>query len=339
MATGRFPPELLVHVLNSLDSSTLHSSSLVSHEFCSIAQDLIFHHLPLHGTLERQLAQCDFLLADKNDHLCSRVRKLTIDLDGLPVSKNETVPPQLLALLVKLGSQINTLCINGHLWNDFLGAFSMLWTNLSPIFCNCLYQHVMPSIKILQLPQMASVPLPTILWYTPLLFHIHLGTDHGSVFSFDFWESGQTFLQGEVESLSIDPFRGTDFGIDGPLATFIESNGGNVSKLHLGSCCFNSPFPSSFEFLSSCPIMAEHLVHFSMGDDLFDFIDLQGESDMSDFKNNLDEVAEYVYLDCSLDFSVPISEGNETLQSVFSSLQEQLPTWDQDGRLKLWIEM
>ncbi|KAH8834655.1 hypothetical protein DL96DRAFT_1581219 [Flagelloscypha sp. PMI_526] len=399
MTLRTFPPELLLQVLTALDGPTLRSSSLVNRDFYSIAQGLNFRHLYIRGAVGRQLAQFDFLLADENHHLCSRVRKVSIDFDHL--FENPTIPPQLLALLVKLGPQIKALCINGELWNE-IGPYSMRWTDLPPTFLNCLYKHVMPSLKILELPQMAWVPLPTILQNTPPLRHIHPGTEHDSIFQPDLLESGELFQQGDVVSLSVDRFHELDFGIGAPLVKFIECNGRNIRTLHLGSYYDTYSYVHSFDFLSSCPIMTGNLVHLSFGEDLFHVAEnvdvvfsltmfprletfscpilfphrssqwfrwlsdcllsaivstssplplkkiyslvsyspaLQEESDINDVQNNLDEVAEYLDLDCSLEFSVPISEGNETLQSIFRSLREQLPTWDQDGRLKLWIEM
>ncbi|KAH8801335.1 hypothetical protein DL96DRAFT_1635930 [Flagelloscypha sp. PMI_526] len=271
------------------------------------------------------------------------------------------------------------------------------------MFCNCLYDYVMPFLKTLELPQIANVPLRTICQKTPVLQYITLGSKHDSIFFYSFWESNDSYPQGKIVSLSIDPFHESDFGMEGRLVKFMDRNGKNIRSLHLGSYYHDHTFPRSFGFLSSCPTMIENLLHLSIGKDLFyfatakepcvlslamfprlesfscpvlcphhfsrwldwisecflpsplsvspplplkkiyssviSFTPLHGQDNTDNLENKLDDWANNSHLNCSLEFSVPMSEGNEKLQSVFADIRALLPSWDQKGRLKLWVEM
>ncbi|KAH8834656.1 hypothetical protein DL96DRAFT_1581223, partial [Flagelloscypha sp. PMI_526] len=395
MITSRCPPELFYQILVALDDPTLRLSCLVNQQFYSLAQGLLCR-LHLSGTLERLFGQCNFFLADENQHLYSRVRKLSLDLFALPVYGDEALPSQLITLLVKLGPQINSLHINGETFDDELSSNAIVWKYLSPMFRSCIYQHLLPSVRFLKLSQVDGVPLFTILRNAPLLRHMHLGSDYGLVSSPLSEENSPLCAQGKITSLSVGPFNNqTDFHTDNTLAKFIEVNARNIHSLHLGS--YDNA--TTLRFLSSCPTFTQHLLHLSIGTDLFnvatthrlpDMLPLSmlprletlslsiffpyhsflwfnwkakclqantftrkpsslplkkiyssityrsgtlGHIKLNDFTYNLDDLAQNPQLNCSMEFSVPISNGNEILQSIFADLRALFPSWDNAGRL------
>ncbi|KAH8801339.1 hypothetical protein DL96DRAFT_1635935 [Flagelloscypha sp. PMI_526] len=270
------------------------------------------------------------------------------------------------------------------------------------MFRSCLLEHVLPSVRFLELSQLTWVPIFTIFRSAPRLRHIHIGADYGLLSSYVLQESSTSCLHSTIASLSVGPFNcDRDFQIDTTLGSFVKLNGKTIRSLHFES--YSDAF--SLSFLSSCPTFTEHLLHFSAGIDLFDVATIHQFPDLLpltmcprletlsfaiffpydssvwfnwmakclrsatlsppssplplkkiystisyrsgvpshkktiDSTINLDDFAMNSQFDCSMEFSVPVSNGNEILQSVFADLRGLFPSCDQAGRLKLWVEM
>ncbi|KAH8834132.1 hypothetical protein DL96DRAFT_1676351 [Flagelloscypha sp. PMI_526] len=253
---------------------------------------------------------------------------------------------QFTKLLIKLGTHISTLRIEGEFTDqEWDYERSIRWEDLSPTLCHCLYEHIMPSLKILELPGVACVPVFQILRKNPLLRHIHLGSEDG-------------------------PFEEHDFRPDTELSKFIKYNEGNIATFHLDG---DYSFSSSLEFLSPFPEFTSHVLHISIGHGMFERAKwfnwiakslhpalisletsalplkklhltvtpgdaLQRPTENQVMTNELNNLAHNSRLSCSLEFSVSVSKGYDKFQSVFENLREFFPSWDQMGRLKLWVE-
>ncbi|KAH8834136.1 hypothetical protein DL96DRAFT_1810474 [Flagelloscypha sp. PMI_526] len=395
-----FPPELAGCILSSLDGANLRSCSLVNKEFCMLSQDFLFCHLHVCATLPALVDQCNFFLAEENNHLSSRIRELSIDFDEYPAfHEGDTAISQFTKLLIKLGTQISTLRIEGE-FTDYEWDYeiSVRWEDLSPTLCHCLYEHILPSLRNLELPGVANVPVFQILRKTPLLRHIHLGSDDGKISPYVVGEIRDVFFHQEVVSLSIGPFEEQDFRPDTELSKFIKYSEGNITTFHLSG----TYRPPSLEFLSPFPEFTSHVLRFSIGQEMFhrailstspDPLNLTVFQRLETFScpitfpyrsskgfnwiakslhsaivshqtltlplkklyfpvtpeaasaiedqnvtNGLDDLAHNAHLSCSIEFSVPISVGREKVQSVFEGLREFFPSWDQMGKLKLWVQ-
>ncbi|KAH8834658.1 hypothetical protein DL96DRAFT_1551400 [Flagelloscypha sp. PMI_526] len=337
------------------------------------AVEFLFCHLHLQvtgATWKTQLSQCDFFLAKENDHLFSRIRNLSIDPEGLPVFEENPVPAQLKRLLIKLGSQVNSLRITG--------APNRGWKELSLAFRSCISTYVLPYLNILELPEFVMVPIFQLLQNTPHLRHLHLGSGMNPLSPNLVGESyKKSFYRGLV-SLSVGPFEELDFHVETSLSKIIECSGGNIATFHLGSH-WNDLCPPSLKFLSPFPDFTSHILHFSIGEDLFyqanqssqwfnwiakslhstilsnspatlplkrlQFTSTPGDAiqrpiELYILENELDDLAHNPGISCSLEFRISLSEGQEKNEYIFTDLREDLfPAWDQMGRLKLWVEI
>ncbi|KAH8834133.1 hypothetical protein DL96DRAFT_1579522 [Flagelloscypha sp. PMI_526] len=393
------PPELVGQILSSLDDSNLRSCSLVSKEFCALSQEFLFCHLHVCATSEALVDRCDFFLAEKNNRLCSRIRELSIDFDRFPDFERDTpIIDQFTKLLIKLGSQISVLRIEGEFYDtDVEEGSSIFWEKISPELRYCLYENIMPSLRILELPRVASVPVFQILRRSPLLRHIHLGSEAGIISPYLDGEGGDPFFHRGVVSLSIGPFGERDFRPDTELSRLIKYHERNITTFQLGLLS-DGHFPPSLEFLLSvsrvhfpchsffhratlstgldplnvtifrrletfsCPmffpyraskwfnwiamslhplVISHHTsaiplkkLHFTVIPEDIVQRPIKGHSVV----NELDYLAHNPYFSFSLEFSVTLSKGHEKVQSVFEGLREFFPSWDQMGRLKLWVE-
>ncbi|KAH8834654.1 hypothetical protein DL96DRAFT_1704246 [Flagelloscypha sp. PMI_526] len=393
-----FPLELVRQILSLANGATLRSCSIVNKYFCVLSQEFLFYHLHLQPAGETGLARCDFFLAKENRHLSSRVRKLSIVLDNLPVFEGDTVPTQLTELLIQLGPQIYALQITGT--SEAYRGRHTAWMELSPVFRNCLSDYVMPYLKSLELPEFLLVHISEFLRNTPLLRHLHLDSGHHRTSPSLAGEDSEFIFPRGLMSFSVGMFEELDFQTDHPLKRVIECSEGTITSFHLGTHWLDL-YPLSLDFLSPFPGFTSHILRFSIGDDVFyeerahDLLNLtmfprletfscpmcfqdrspqwfnwvakslhrailvqsssilplkriqftsapkkpmERPAVLNTLENELNGLAHNPALACSLEFSVPISEGQEKVQSIFADLREFFPSWDQMGRLKLCVE-
>ncbi|KAH8824419.1 hypothetical protein DL96DRAFT_208016 [Flagelloscypha sp. PMI_526] len=171
------PPELILQISTFLDAPTLHACSLVSQDLRANAQHLLFSRVVLRhsGGVAAIVARCELLLAEKNHHLVGQIKKLTIEVLDMPIFQDGKVPVPLIALLVKIGPQIDTLRIGGWVYDPEGVREDIRFHSLAPSFRDCLFKHVMPFLRSLDLREMDSLPLITISQSCPVLQHLRIG--------------------------------------------------------------------------------------------------------------------------------------------------------------------
>ncbi|KAH8801327.1 hypothetical protein DL96DRAFT_792125 [Flagelloscypha sp. PMI_526] len=391
------PQELIYQTLStSSDDDTLRSCSLVSRAFRPTAQSVLFSQLRIGGSLDRTLVICDFFLAEENRRFLRYVKKLTLVFNGLQVQSRQTPPAELISLLVKLGPQLNALYVEGSLWDEFGDEIPTLWPNLSSAFCDCLYNHVMPYLSVLELQGVTLIRLFTILRHCPKLQHLHMGLVDDIEVPDLVGETSDPFAPDGLSSLTLDPFTKDEFDEFSILGTFLTRSGGRITYLEL-AYHHETPFPPSLPFLSGFPDFTRHIKHLSLGKDLFNAVVVDGFSDeilplhmfpqlenisfditlepLNDIwfdwifdclklstsfpaanpflkmvhftiqatsgeakAHKLDSLVHNPALSFSLGFTVPVKEGNATIDSYFHLLRSfWFPSWDQAGRLKLFV--
>ncbi|KAH8834135.1 hypothetical protein DL96DRAFT_482198 [Flagelloscypha sp. PMI_526] len=398
------PPELVGRILSSLDVTTLRSSCFVNKNFCVMSQDFLFFRLSIRATLKTLVAQCTFFLAEENNHLSGRVRELSIYFDSFLDFAGNRELAKLTKLLTKLGSQIYSLRISGKIFDSELGfERSFRWEDLSPTLCTCLYEHIMPSLRILALPDVASVPVSQVLRKSPFLRHIHLGSEDGTISPDLVREISELCFHRDVISLPIGAFEEGDFHSNTELSELIKHSEQNIMPFQLGLLS-DGRFSPSLEFLSPFPEFTSKVLYILLGQSLFLRVTLSTVLDplnLTMFRrletfscpmcfpyrpskwfnwiaksiqlaivshhtsplplkkmhftvtpeeasqrptgnqavaNELNDLAHNSRLACSLEFSVSISKGHENVLSVCEGLREFFPSWDQTGRLKLWVK-
>ncbi|KAH8834643.1 hypothetical protein DL96DRAFT_1581193 [Flagelloscypha sp. PMI_526] len=392
------PQELIYQALpTSSDNDTLRSCSLVSRAFRPTAQSVLFSHICIGGSLDGTLAICDFFLAEENGRFLRYIQKLTLTFNGLQVQSSETPPVELVSLLIKLGPQINALYIEGLLEDEWGDEVPTLWPNLSPVFRDCLYNHVMPFLTVLELSGVTLIRLFTILRHCPMLQHLVI-EPFGDIEVPDLvGETSDPFAPDGLSSLSLDRFTEDEFDEHSILGRFLQCSGGCIKFFEL-VYHLETPFSPSLQFLSGFQDFTRHIKHLSLGKDLFNAIVFNERRDdllslhmfpqlekisfditlepLNDiwfdwvfdcFKlstsfpeanpflkmvhftiqatsgearaHKLDSLAHNPALSFSLGFTVPVKEGNATIDSYFHLLRSfWFPSWDQAGRLKLFVK-
>ncbi|KAH8796848.1 hypothetical protein DL96DRAFT_1643351 [Flagelloscypha sp. PMI_526] len=227
------PMDILLDILDCLDRFALKACSLVCQHFHQSTQKLLFSHLVLSAW--NWEVQCHFLLRHENTSRFSMIEKVTVELDELPVWDQDEKPDELISLLVKLGPQIEALCINGLLLGDspMLGSRDgTRWSDMSTILKDCLLQHVIPGVKSLQLHEIGDAPLPLILCSCPRLRHLHIGAQYVGC-SENILDELQSGPYPNIVSLTLEPFNSYDLDEKSSLTHFIKSAGDQISSLTL----------------------------------------------------------------------------------------------------------
>ncbi|KAH8797892.1 hypothetical protein DL96DRAFT_1640219 [Flagelloscypha sp. PMI_526] len=264
------PPELIGQISASLDAPALRRCCFVSQDFRTSAQSFLFSDLSLPGlkTLAATISRCDFFLADQNLRLSRHIKKLTIGVERLPICRNDQVPTELITLLVKIGPQLDTLCINGTTYDGAGFQFPTQWNNLSPLLRDCFLKHVMPSLRSLELQGIVSAPLFTIIRNIPFLRYLNIGSmEEKSPLLSD--GDSITFSSRELVTLSIGHFFGGDFNPGTTLAQFLDCSSGVITSLNLWSH-YITPELLSLQFLLPFPSFTSHLRYLSLGRCFFD---------------------------------------------------------------------
>ncbi|KAH8834649.1 hypothetical protein DL96DRAFT_1704241 [Flagelloscypha sp. PMI_526] len=115
------------------------------------------------------------------------------------------------------------------------------------------------------------------------------------------------------------------------------------SRLETFSCTIN--FSSSshiwFDWISNSlksGISLSHTSTLSLKKLRYEIVHIPLSLERKKFPNDLNDLAHDPGLSCSMEFSVSVTESRETSQSVFASLRDCFPFWDEGQRLKLWIQ-
>ncbi|KAH8796832.1 hypothetical protein DL96DRAFT_1825633 [Flagelloscypha sp. PMI_526] len=404
------PLDILPGILDCLNFSTLKGCSSVNRQFHQSTQKLLFSHLVLNAwTWERK---CQFLLSMAGKSRVAMVDKLTIEFEQLPIFEQNEVPPALVSLVVELGPQIRSLCLDGYIQSEsrFVDDEGTLWLEISPTLRDCLCHHVIPSVTSLQLKEI-RVPLFSLLNRCPHLRHLHIGSQYVQStddFNIDVVEVNS--LPNTLD-LVIQPFFEYDLAKTTSLAHFMQGSGRSIETLTVVPASSSTRCPG-VPFLRPFIEMQRHLKHLRLGFKVYEFIseslsfplqlthgftehdllplasfvqlntltitipDLSHKPTTDIFfswlsavislaGNSLPETLTAVRfpllprlsrgvtfnatphaLDSlqqrcpfNLDFVLTSSKGNEGVEQAFNRVRATFPSWDNAGKLKLWVEV
>ncbi|KAH8824424.1 hypothetical protein DL96DRAFT_208073 [Flagelloscypha sp. PMI_526] len=369
------PPELVGQILTSVDVPSLHLCCLVNRGFHASAQNLLFSHLHLSGyvKLAITLSRCDFFLADENHRLSRQIKKLSIGVDRLPIRRDDKVPAQLIALLVKIGPQLDTFCMNGLSSGDQGYLIPFQFNDISPLFYECLLQHVMPSLRSLELCEVANLPIFPIIRGGPRLRHLDIGASSIGLSPLSAEDENFSFLSGELTSLSIGSFSESDFHPKTSLARFLGCSNGLITSLRLWND-FRQIKSVSLQFLLPFSTLTSHLRYLTLGLEMlscsivfagyaarwFNWVTNCLKSTLvaspvapialkrlrfsvmpsgeGTVRNTLDLLGDNAAFGVSLEFTVSAAVEMEMTQRIFHYLRSSFPTWDEAERLNLWVE-
>ncbi|KAH8796820.1 hypothetical protein DL96DRAFT_1825622 [Flagelloscypha sp. PMI_526] len=258
------PLDIFPHIFDSLKVHGLMSCSTVCRDMHQMTQRLLFSQLRLTGWQWEE--QCQLFLNIATEARCSLVKKLIIELDGLPVHQEDEVSPNLLSLLVKFGPRCAALHINGFVCGKVLDDWptGTEWPELSPTFVDCLFQHVMPSVRTLRFHEVGQIPIFLVFAHCPLLRDLWLGSLY-----LDGPQTNVTRKVGpgpmpKVVSLMLKPFSPGDLEETTPLAHFIKESGRKITTLHLNQKEAGSILPC-LVVLKPFPDLKDHLQHLYFG--------------------------------------------------------------------------
>ncbi|KAH8796831.1 hypothetical protein DL96DRAFT_1643316 [Flagelloscypha sp. PMI_526] len=310
------PLDILPGILDCLNFSTLKECSLVNHQFHQSTQKLLFSHLVICArTWEKK---CQFFLNTAGKRRVSIIEKLTIEFNELPILEQYEVPTALISLVVELGPQIQSLCLNGYIPEDssFPDQDAISWRSIAPIFRDCLCHHVMPSVTSLQWQEVGEVPLFSILSICPHLRCLHVGSEYvQSTDSFDI-EDVEVGSLPKTLNLTIQPFSEADLAATTSLAHFIKVSGRRIETLTIVPVFYAIPF-AGVPFLRPFIEMQKHLRHLHLGLKVYEFITsklVQGFA-----SENLLPLASFVQLN-SLTITIPTLSHKPTSDRFFSWL-------------------
>ncbi|KAH8796852.1 hypothetical protein DL96DRAFT_1721775 [Flagelloscypha sp. PMI_526] len=266
------PLDVLPDILDSLRVSVLRKCSLVNRYFHQITHRLLFSHLVLSSWDWEE--KCLFLHNNSNVNRLWMIKRLSIQLDELPVLKTDVVPAELISLLVKLGPQIETLCIDGLWPGSSIGEGNGTpWLDISPEVRDCLCRHVMPSVQSLQFKEVCETPLLLILSSCPRLHHLHIGGELQYV-DCTAKATTDTIIPNpfpEILSLTLEPFFSHHLDETRSLAHFLIRAGGQISSLTLVVPVTWGIRPNLY-FLKPFRGIWTHLKHLTFGTGLYNDI-------------------------------------------------------------------
>ncbi|KAH8796825.1 hypothetical protein DL96DRAFT_1721746 [Flagelloscypha sp. PMI_526] len=253
------PLDIFPSILDSLRVYDLTSCSVVSRDLHRMTQGPLFSHLRL--SCWQWDARCQFFLSIATESRCSLVKKLTIELDELNDSS-----PDLISLLIKLGPRVTTLHIDGFVRGKEIDEWptSTWWPNLSPAFVDCLFQHVMPSVRSLRFHEVGAIPIFLVFAHCPLLRDFWLGSLYLDGPQTDTTNEVGSDPVPNVVSLMFKPFAPDDLEETTPLAHFIKQSGHRITSLHLNQKEEGGIF-QNLDDLQPFPDLKANLKHLYLG--------------------------------------------------------------------------
>ncbi|KAH8834667.1 hypothetical protein DL96DRAFT_1581240 [Flagelloscypha sp. PMI_526] len=256
------PLDLLPNIMGSLDITDLESCSLVAASFRKIARPLLFAHVTLcNGTWK---PKCTFLLSDPGVVYHRHVKKLSLQIDGMPsLDMDEEIPLSLTSVLEMLAPYLEAFCL--HSTVDFG------WEKLNSSFLDVIIRVIMPRIRSLELLRIMQIPVLTTLKNCPHLQHLHLSaTDYiiGKPENYVEIKDLYDWNLPKATSIEIDVFGEEDFGDVSSLQPYIRYAGAKIRAFKLGKSC-NRHFPLSWDFLRPFEEMRNSIHHLSFGSHLF----------------------------------------------------------------------
>ncbi|KAH8796830.1 hypothetical protein DL96DRAFT_1825631 [Flagelloscypha sp. PMI_526] len=219
------PLDLLPHVFESLNFSSLKECSLVNHRFHRWTRQLLFAHLVLCTRTWEKKSR--FLLHEADFDRIAVINKVTIELDDdFLVFEPNNVPEELTALLEKLGGRIETLRIDGFTQDQR----EISWLDIPLTLRNFLCERLMPYLRSLEIEEIGEFPILGVLCHCPLLQRLHIGSSYPNPME-DHPELNQL---PSLRSFSLSLREESDLHNMTPLAQFIRHARGPISSLKLG---------------------------------------------------------------------------------------------------------
>ncbi|KAH8823369.1 hypothetical protein DL96DRAFT_1617400, partial [Flagelloscypha sp. PMI_526] len=250
------PLDLLPIILTSLDRPDLRTCTLVTIAFRHVALPLLFSQVTLCS--ETWQKKCAFLLEEAGIQLRSNIRKITVEIEDIPIfTVHSETPSSLRLVLQEIGPQLDTLCIESK--------DEISWEELHSIFWDIVVTS-MPHISTLELLGIGHIPLLTTLSHFPILGRLYLKSD-GLLIGEKEEEVHIDDLPSlpKVSSLSIDCFVEEDFGKAISLGRYILAVGDGIQSLTLVEYS-GDEFPLYWNFLRP---YTRSLQHLTLGTHLF----------------------------------------------------------------------
>ncbi|KAH8834671.1 hypothetical protein DL96DRAFT_1581247 [Flagelloscypha sp. PMI_526] len=271
---ANLPSDICHEILRSLDDSSLDSCALVNHEFHHIAQEHRFRHVVLDA--ETWKAKCSFLLSDRGIRLRGWVRMLTINVEEMPLlqvdeEKFSVEVRELGALIRCIGPQLATFRIEGLAEDVHDGELTCTqWSDISNYLCSQILDHIIPSIRSLQLVEIVQLPLLRIMSNAQNLQHLYLTSEYELIGSEDDSEDGMVVTHAMKLDLAIGVFADVDFSPNYSLGRLLKASGNHISTLELRSSLDGS-FPN-LDFFDPYEDLRANVRHILLGVDLFETI-------------------------------------------------------------------